>query len=482
MKIKRFITPICGLALALLTTTSCSWFDINPKTDVKAEELFSTPDGFESALAGIYISATGREAYGDNWTFGFIDKLVQSYDNIAQDESPSTIYDYNRDGGSKNILATMWQQNYFMIANANNLLRWINQNGEKVLVNVEERRMLRGEALALRAFLHFDLLRAWGPIYKENPKTKCIPYRTQADNTKLPLLPADSVGELILADLDSALVMLEYERGESLEGSSRRYRLNYWATTALKARVCLYLGKKEEAAQCARDVIDHSGLTLATTNNGDPALTSEMLFGLNVYQMDENYTDLFSRGPDFNGQYYLLTSKLDLLFDRTGEGVNDIRCRDYAFYIYSDQQKAITRKYQTAVDNLYTIPLIRLPEMYYILCESVPLNESAEYISHVMEYRGLIGYQSFLTDGAREDALEKEYRKEFYAEGQYFFFLKSHGRTNFVLRPDDIENMTETQYVFPLPDAEKEYGWTSENEVEVDAEGNDSDTTTATEN
>ena len=34
MKINKFIIPICGLALTMLTTTSCSWFDVNPKTDV----------------------------------------------------------------------------------------------------------------------------------------------------------------------------------------------------------------------------------------------------------------------------------------------------------------------------------------------------------------------------------------------------------------------------------------------------------------
>lgn len=475
MKIRKFILPICGCAFAMLTATSCSWFDVNPKTDVEATDLFSTPEGFESALAGIYISATERQAYGDNWTFGFIDKLVQSYDNIAQDENATTIYDYTREGGSKDVLATMWQKNYFLIANANNLLRWLDLKGESVITNVEERRMLRGEALALRAFLHFDLLRGWGPIYKNNPTAKSIPYRIQADNTKLPLLPADSVGKLILADIDSARVLLEYERDESLAGSSRRFRLNYWATTALKARVCLYMGLKEEAAEYARDVIDHSGLTLATSNNGDPALTSETLFGLNIYQMDVNYTDLFSRGPEFNNQYYLLTSKLDQIFDRNGEGVNDIRCRDYAFFIYSDQQKAITRKYQTAVNNLYMVPLIRLPEMYYILCESLPLDEAAEYISEVMEYRGLIGYQKFLTEEAREDALEKEYRKEFYAEGQYFFFLKAHGKSDFILRPSGLEKMTEAQYIFPLPDAEKEYGWTAENEENTNGEGDNAE-------
>lgn len=462
MKLKNFITPICGLALTLLTTTSCSWFDVNPKTDVKAEDLFSTPDGFESALAGIYVASTERQAYGENWTFGFMDKLTQSYDNIPQDESASTIYNYTRDGGSKDVLATMWQQSYFLIANANNLLRWLDKQGESVITNTEKRRMIRGEALAWRAYLHFDLLRAWGPIYKKDPKAKSIPYRKAADNSKKPLLPADSVGNLILADIDSALVQMEYERDQSLAGSSRRFRLNYWAIMALKARVNLYLGNKEEAAQCAREVIDNSGLLLATTNNGDPAFTTETLFGINIYQMDENYSDAFARGPEFGDHYYLRSNKFDQIFDRNGEGLNDIRCRDYAFYIYSDQQVAITRKYQTAVNNLYMIPLIRLPEMYYILCESLPLEESAQYISQVMEYRGLLGYQNFTSDQAREAALEKEYRKEFYAEGQYFFFLKAHGMENFILRPTDIEKMTETQYVFPLPDAEKEYGWTEE--------------------
>lgn len=143
MKINKFIIPICGLALTMLTTTSCSWFDVNPKTDVEAEDLFSTPDGFESALAGIYIASTERQAYGDNWTFGFMDKLVQSYDNIPQTENASTIYDYTRSGGSKDTQASMWQRSYFLIANANNLLRWLDKNGETVIVNEEQKRMLR---------------------------------------------------------------------------------------------------------------------------------------------------------------------------------------------------------------------------------------------------------------------------------------------------------------------------------------------------
>lgn len=55
MKFRLLYIGVIAVASACLT--SCSdWFDVSPKTDVKAEELFETPEGFESALAGIYIS------------------------------------------------------------------------------------------------------------------------------------------------------------------------------------------------------------------------------------------------------------------------------------------------------------------------------------------------------------------------------------------------------------------------------------------
>jgi hypothetical protein len=61
----------------------------------------------------------------------------------------------------------------------------------------------------------------------------------------------------------------------------------------------------------------------------------------------------------------------------------------------------------------------------------------------------------------RLTALNKEYLKEFYAEGQYFWFLKTHGITGPLLHHPEV-NLVEENFVFPLPDAEIEYGWTPE--------------------
>ena len=89
----------CTIALscfALLITTACSdWFDVSPKTDVKAEELFSTEAGFESSLTGIYLLMTDRGAYGGDMSFGLLDQLAQQYDYIPDGANDRTsIYNY----------------------------------------------------------------------------------------------------------------------------------------------------------------------------------------------------------------------------------------------------------------------------------------------------------------------------------------------------------------------------------------------------
>ena len=182
-----------------MTLCSCSdWFDVSPKTDVKAAELFESEDGFMEALAGIYVSMTDDAAYGDNLSFGMLDQMAQLYDMIPDGATDrSEIYDYTNttSGGynTKGKLADSWGKAYNIIANANNLLKWLDEKGVTVITNEQTRNMIRGEALAIRAYVHFDVLRGWGPIYSENPSAKCMPYRTTADKEKMPLLDRKSV-------------------------------------------------------------------------------------------------------------------------------------------------------------------------------------------------------------------------------------------------------------------------------------------------
>lgn len=468
---RKIYTLLLSIAGCLLTSSCSDWFDVSPSTDVPAEELFETESGFQSALAGIYIGMTNQKAYGDNLSFGMLDQMAQLYDMIPSGASErSAIYQYENETdqgyNTKARLADTWTQAYKMIANANNLLKWLDKNGERVIASPETRSMLRGEALAIRAYLHFDILRGWGPMnYKGDPTaaaTPCMPYRTVADNSKQPLRTAEQVLDLILDDLKTAKQLMSYEAKKTLtsnDGQNRRFRFNYHAINAVMARVYCYMGKAEEAITCAQDVIDHCGLELQSANSSDPILFNEVLCGLYLYEMEKNLSAFWSDGDKLTTQYFSKVSTFNTLFNATSGSTNDIRYRTVKRYATEQVQSLKYIKNEKEV-----VPLIRLPEMYYILCEMKALSDSEAKLNEVRHKRGYPASEDehFKTEADRIKALNREYRKEFYAEGQYYFFLKQHPTA-------PVEHFNEVtlgkaQYVFPLPDAEKEYGWTADSE------------------
>ncbi|WP_255406506.1 RagB/SusD family nutrient uptake outer membrane protein [Prevotella sp. KH2C16] len=455
--------------LSMLMLSSCSdWFDVSPKTDLEAGELFDTENGFQSALTGIYLTMATTNAYAGNMSFGLLDQLAQEYDYIPSGvQDISAIYNYETttsDGyGIKQKIASSWQNLYNIIANCNNLVKWLDKKGKSVIGDSQEQQMLRGEALAIRAFCHFDLLRAWGPFdYRHNPEApdiETIPYRTVADNSKQPRLKAKDVLDHVIGDLTQAKALMDFEQDTSLKNNERRFRFNYHAINALLARVYAYMGDGINAVACANEVIQKCGLELQTSNQNDPALFDECVCGLNMYELEDNLSSHWAAGDKFTTQYVISQQKFDKLFEVAGSRRDDFRSKSSAFYVYDTQNLNLSKKYSTNANEL--IPLIRLPEMYYILCEyTQDYTQSRNYINYVRNRRGYSASlnENYTTEEGKIQALDKEYRKEFYAEGQYWFFMKSHGLTEIPYALD--VQLTEDNFVFPLPDAEIQYGWT----------------------
>jgi len=99
-------------------------------------------------------------------------------------------------------------------------------------------------------------------------------------------------------------------------------------------------------------------------------------------------------------------------------------------------------------------PLIRISEMYYIAAEtSTDPVKGLSYLNTVRTQRGLIA----VTNTADlPGAIAKEYRREFWGEGQLFFFYK---RKNMALVPTTAGAATTTtftpqRYIIPLPQSE----------------------------
>lgn len=463
MMMKKILLVVC-LSITFLLSGCSDWIDVSSKQEIEADKLFKTEAGFKSARIGIYTRMTLMDTYGKAMTYGKIEELVQRYDNygtnIPTDQERAKRYDYKNDTDAKEMVNNLWLHLYRTISNINELLVKLDGDGKNI-VNADLWAQMKGEALGLRAFHYFDLLRLYGPVYSENPKMPCLPWRMEFNADRKVLLPANEIVEHILDDLKQAenLLMDEKELSGDLDQVGRRHYMNKWAVKALMARVYQWIGQKDEAAIQAQAVIDSCGLSLVRDNQADVAMFDEMIFGLGMDDMEEKVKADWVDKNTFANELYITSDNAISVFEARTVGISDIRYRKGWGFIHGSNG-LLCRKY-LGKDVLYKekIPLIRLVEMYYILAESVELKDCVSLINEVRRARGIsqnndISMSNEFNEEARVNVLNKEYQKEFFAEGQWFYFLKRHNCQNFYRCP--VEKMV--YYVLPTPDDEVEYG------------------------
>ena len=178
MKIYHWIIACC----LLLPLGGCSnWLDVIPEDSVDEKDLFSTGEGYRNALNGVYRQMSQTSMYGQQMSWGFIDVLGQLYNtqklsNYSAYGIAGKNYAY-RDETVKSVIQVIWSNTYNSIANCNNIVgRITGEDPSKFRGGEAEQHMIQGEALALRAFLHFDLLRLWAPAPVTNPSGNYMPY------------------------------------------------------------------------------------------------------------------------------------------------------------------------------------------------------------------------------------------------------------------------------------------------------------------
>lgn len=485
------------LMITMLGVSSCSnWLDVQPKTSIPGDELFETESGFKDVLTGIYIKMGSTRLYAGDLTYGYLETLAGNYDNYpgyVGIQWQELIWDYTDYFESKKN--GIYSDMFNLIANINNFLKYLEQN-RQVLKTEHYYEIMKGEALGLRAFLHFDLLRLFGPVYSQNPEGKAIPYRTTFDSQASPVLTATQVTEKILEDLATADTLLAkhdtnifYNNGTNSEEVydpflvERQFRMNTFAIKAMMARVYCYKGdaeSKQKAVDCARTVIDASHFAL-WESYGNPILYGEHIFSLSVYELNKiievSYpTGLDNSSTSVSSAYYMDRSRFETMFEYGQGGDTDWRSLNQAFSTRTDDENLkLCRKYEqdrlSASNGKDVIPLIRLPEMYYIIAECGTPEESAEALNTVRWARG-ISYEDeiLVTDGYdkpvdvdeydpaqtyRTGQIMKEIRKEYFAEGMLFYFYKQHNYKTFDgCAFDDVRN----KYQWPLPNDEISFG------------------------
>lgn len=475
---KRISYKIAGFFGGLLfMLAGCnSWLDVKPEDRMTDQELFSSVQGFRTALNGIYVELNDRALYGANMIATVVEVLAQRYDfsGNTTDVSKMGNYEYDTDY-SKAQFAAIWEKAYAIIANCNKLLEYAEERRE--VLTGTNRELILGETYALRAFLHFDLLRLFGPIYSVNKSAEAIPYNTRYSISASSLLPADQVIEKILGDLKLAEDLLKQsdpiiesgpQNADTEDGLNattyRTQRFNYYAVKALQARVNLYAGNTETAVEAAREVLAvqekwfpfTKRSAVMGTNNADRIFSSEILFSLYNTSRGEIFNDFF--GPAIEpAKVYLPKAHLDEFFSQ--EKDNDWRYSSTWLTNSERGEYKCFHKYEgvsTQTNINSWIPLIRITEMFYIVAEaSADRTEAMNAINKVMENRGL---SDVTEEGQILNTVREEYKREFWGEGQLFFYYKrlNEPSVHSISENKDI-NMDETTYVLPLPLSETDF-------------------------
>lgn len=475
MKKKILQLHIMVLALASLLGVSCNdWLDVKPKTQEEATSLYSTLDGFKSALAGCYIGLCRSELYGCELTYGMVGVLGQEWasgDLLSSSYSAySYLSNYNYEQSvSKAIIDNVWDKMYESIANINTLIEYTDKKKD-VLGHYYG--VVRGEALALRAYVHFDLLRLFASYDFATDAKPGIPYVKEARPAVMPALTPIKFVEYVLWDLNEAIELLKEDpiyTGEDVTGidngylANRNFHLNYYAALGLKARVCLYANQITEAHDAAYEVVSAQqsrglfpwvkteDLTTTEINLRDRTFSTEHLFAFNAMKLEEY----------IKGYFREVSSPL---MERIlpGELYEPDDYRMMLYETYSGKANVLTKFWQ--MESVYVVgkgrikpkrdrmPGIRIAEMYYILAETLKdsnIGEAANFLNTLRANRGLQELGNVDKEGLQQE-LEKEYYREFIGEGQVFFY---HKRKNTKM----IAN-AHAVYELPMPDDEIDLG------------------------
>lgn len=489
MKPIKQILPVCILGLLLLFTSCNKWLDVKPKTQITEEDQFSTRQGFTDALFGIYQTAAKPDSYGKNLTFGLLDILAQRYENKSSGNTLMyNLARYNYTYPSvQTVIDSVFNNNYAAIAQANYVIK----NVDNGTLDENTRAIIKGESIGMRAFLHFDLIRLFSNSYNDgaNASAPSIAYLKDFTVTPSARLTLGAALDLCEADLKEAEQLLsvntDIDQIATNQGSVspdlflqfRQNHLNYWAVKATLARLYLFKGDKVNALKYALEVINsnkfffvnQSTLNVdATSINADLTFSSEHIFSVYVSNLKKT-ADILFKAETATGEtadLWSLKNNLNSMYQTSLPNYGtDIRSHIASKSLWSELSSTIVYSKKYWSDNAKNenvkqriIPVIKLAEMYYIAAESAPSVEQGTAYLNVVRVARLIPALSPApaTQDLFDAEIQLEYRKEFYAEGQVWFYYKRKGLTS--IPSGLVSPMTNAQYTFPLPNAELEFG------------------------
>lgn len=372
MKIRNIFLAIT--ILGCLGFASCEdILDVEPQQSIDATDAITSPQDLQGAVIGLYSIIGGPQLYGTNLLL--LPELLASEENIRW---RGTFAGYRQVSG-KNMTADnseaerTWLNAYEAINLANIILSKLD-----IMEDPDERNRIEGEALFIRAMMHFELVRLYAKAWNDgNPTANLgVPIRTTPVTTEAEasaLIKRSTVAQVynqVIADLQKAKTLLP-ETNEN--------RATTFAASAFLSRVYLqqqnYVGARDEANRVIEEGPYRLNPSVASIYTNDN--TPESIF--EIEQNDQNnagtandglttfYADMEGIGradivirTEFSDENPNRYTTFDL-YEEDDARLNEL------FYIGFRRGSLVTGKWINFGQN---IPVIRLAEMYLTRAEA----------------------------------------------------------------------------------------------------------------
>lgn len=461
---KKSIVYIAVL-LAGATFSSCNDFlEEEPVLSQSNELTLSEFKGLDDATAGLYSRLNSYYWYGGSHVLMYELSSGNARNPITYAGSgrytQNTKWNYNESSTS-----SIWYYAYYTIAAANNVLNNL-EGKENAEVTAQMINNVKAEALAMRAFCYFDLVKVFAQPYTYDKSALGVPVVLVTEMG----LPARNTVEEVYAQIVSDLTTAESLMGDnySREGViDEAACFNKTSIQALLSRVYLYMGEWQKAADYATVVINSGKYSLLS---GDDYLA---MFTQNtavegdeiIFEMYSSIKNSYWDGSGWEQMAYITTP------GDGGNGSADVCASEDLIALFSeDDIRAklyelknnldwFTLKYAgkegSSIPKENNTPIIRLSEMYLNRAEAIYNGAVIAGVTAANDLSTLATKRGIAASSPSETAILEERRRELAFEGHFFFDLKRTG--NGVVRKDgagvDVP-FPSNKWAMPIPKSE----------------------------
>jgi len=442
------VQSILLLIIGSLLITSCQDFlEIdNPKTELIATEVFADDLTATAAISSIYTKLSSGSGTLTSITF-LGPLLADEATQYSTDQNTREFYANNITPTNGLVLAGWGSSSYSNVYHANAVLEGVRNS---TTLSADLKVQLEGEALFLRAFLHFYLTNLFGEI----PYVTTTDYRMNTSATKMPVT---EVYQNLIADLKEAQAKLpdDFSLFES-----ERIRPTKWAATALLARVYLYAEMWSLAEQESSKLIDNNLFQLTSLDAAFLKNSTEAIWQLKPVlpnrNTNEGSTFILTGPPRFSALRIEMVNSFETGDLRRTNWIKSITTGGNTYY-YPFKYKIRTGSTPL---NEYSM-VLRLSEQYLIRAEARAQQDNlTEAISDldIIRQRSQVPLISITNPSINKADLllqiDKERRWELFSEwGHRWFDLKRTGTIDGVLAPIKV-GWTSSDALLPLPASE----------------------------